>query len=195
MRDHARHGDAQTEGRVVHGLGDAVRQDALLVGLREALRGDRGERVDQTGHGSEKADQRCDVRERPESSDSFFDGRLQVAELFAQRGVDFVGTLVRMCEAALDELQNRVVACVAELDGAVDVARRDQLFDLREELLRVDAVTPELKRESLDDDRHHDRGADEIQQKKPRVFFERSKCPRVAAARCSLLHQKEKTHP
>jgi hypothetical protein len=36
VRDHARHGDLGTERRVVHGLRDTVREDALLVGLREA---------------------------------------------------------------------------------------------------------------------------------------------------------------
>src|SRR6185503_5197676 len=140
-------------------------------------------------------DERRDVGERPERADALLDGRFEIAELFAERRVDLVGAFVRMREAALHELQNGVVACVAELDGAIDVTRRDQLLDLREELLRVDAVTPELKSESRDDDRHHDCGADEIQKKKPRIFFESSKCPRVAAARCSLLHQKEKTHP
>src|SRR5438128_1348007 len=54
VRDHASHRDAEPERRIVHGLCNSVRQDALLVGLREALRGDGGGGVDQTGHRAEQ---------------------------------------------------------------------------------------------------------------------------------------------
>src|SRR5262245_4866355 len=44
--NHAAHGDSEPERRVVHGFSDTVREDALLVGLRQALRGDGAEGVD-----------------------------------------------------------------------------------------------------------------------------------------------------
>ena len=48
---------------------------------------------------------------------------LSSPDLLAHRRVDLVGSLVRVGQPGLDELQRRVVTRVAQLDGAVDVAR------------------------------------------------------------------------
>src|SRR5438270_6538174 len=79
VRDHAGDGDAETERRVVHGFGDAVREHLLALRGRELLVRDGAERVNQTDDGSEQTDERRDVRERPERSDALLDRGLQLA--------------------------------------------------------------------------------------------------------------------
>ena len=66
----------------------------------------------------------------------------------AHRGVDLVGALVGVGEPSLHELEDRIVAGVAKLDGPVDVSGRHELFDLGEELLRVHPVLTELETRS-----------------------------------------------
>ena len=97
---------------------------------------------------------------------------LSSLELLAERRVDLVRTLVGVRQARLDELQDRVVARVAELDRAVDVAGGHELLDLREELLRVHAVPGELERKALDHDGQHDRRRDEVHHQEGRVVLE-----------------------
>src|SRR5689334_20738924 len=63
VRDHAEHRDAEAERGVVHGFRDAVRQQALLVGLREPCLRDGAERRDETAHRAEQPDQGRDVGE------------------------------------------------------------------------------------------------------------------------------------
>jgi len=71
--DHANDGDAEAHRGVVHGLCDAVRENPLAIGGRQARSRDGAERVNQTEHGAEEPDQRRDVRERPERADPLLD--------------------------------------------------------------------------------------------------------------------------
>src|SRR5579883_466915 len=69
VRDHARDRDPEAERRVVHGLRDAERELRLTLRSREARVGHGVERQDEARDRSEEADERRDVRERPERPD------------------------------------------------------------------------------------------------------------------------------
>src|SRR5438094_927370 len=70
VSDHARDGDAEAEGRIVHGLCDAAREDALAIRRAEARGSDGPEGVNEPEDGAEEADEGGDVRERPERPDA-----------------------------------------------------------------------------------------------------------------------------
>ncbi len=194
MRDHAEHGDAETEGGVVHGFGDAVRQHLLLDSRGQTRRRDGREGLDQTRDGPDEADERRDVRQGPERCDAFFRSGLQLGELLAEGRIDLVGTFVCLRQARFDELQDRVVARVAQLDGAIDVAGDDELFDLDEELFGVDAVAVELEVRALNDDGQHDGGDDHVHHEERGVFPDGRPHPYFASTTFSRQHE-QVTHP
>src|SRR5204862_7269780 len=122
-----------------------ARELLLLHRLRHAGNGDGAEGVDEADDGSEETDEGRDVRERPQRTDALLDGRFELTDLLAHRSVALFRTSVRVRWAGFDELQNRIVAGVAQLDRAIDVSGDHELLHLREELLRVHAVPRELK--------------------------------------------------
>ncbi|MEI2687860.1 MAG: hypothetical protein V9G14_17730 [Cypionkella sp.] len=140
-----------------------------------------------------QSDQRGDVRQRPEHADPLLDLGLELRQLLAQGGVDLVGALVGVRQAGLDELQDRVVARVAQLDGAVDVAGGHELLDLGKELLRVHAVTAQLEGGPLHDDRDHDSRDDHVDHQEGGVLFDGGPHPALTTT-LGRQHQ-QMTHP
>lgn len=196
MGDHAEHGDAEAQGRVVHGLGDAEGQQPLLVRRAEARLADRREGADQTGHGAQQTDQGGDVRQGPQGPHPLLQLGLELGEALGQGRVDLVGALVRVGQPRLYQLQDRVVARLAQLDGAVDVASGHQLLHLGKELLGVHTITGELEHGALDHEGEHDAGGDHVADEEVRVRLQR--CAEGDLATCRIRcrrGQQKKVHP
>jgi len=106
---------------------------------------DGAEHRNQAAHRSEQPDQGGDVGQRPQRADALLGLRLEFGQPLAECRIDLVRALVGVGEPGSNELQDRIVAGLAELDGAVDVPGCNKLADLRKELLRIDPVPGELE--------------------------------------------------
>ena len=103
---------------------------------------------------------------------ALFDGGLQLADLLAHRRVDLVRAFVGVREPRLDELERRVVARVAELDRAVDVAAVTSFLICAKNSFEFTRYLRELERDALDDHRDDDRAHDQVDGEEGRVLFE-----------------------
>jgi len=160
VTDHAEQRDRETERGVVHRLGDAFGEHLLAIRRRRVA--DAAERLDEAGDGAEQTDERRDVRERPQRTDARLHFGDRVGHRLFHRLGDGRFTAVEPIEAGLGDARDRRAGRVAQLLGAVDVVRRQQLAQLLEERLRVQVPATQEVNCTLDDDRENDRQEERV---------------------------------
>jgi hypothetical protein len=133
--------------------------------------GDAGEGLDETRDGPEEPRERREVAEHRKVTRALLDLRELAEPRLVHRGEDLLVRAVRPHEARLHDAGERRRVPGADLDGPLDVARRDLRSEQPEELLLVDHGFPQIDG-ALDDDRDRQHQQEEDGPHPPSAFME-----------------------